>query len=77
MGELRTMEVSLGIRDWALSVAPCLLPYAEKYSHVEPNRSRGCPDRFLGIFRPLPLVLSADHLCDLWRGDPDPVTGFC
>lgn len=36
-GKLRTMEISLAIRDWALAVAPCLVPYAEKYSHVEPT----------------------------------------
>ncbi len=36
-GKMRTMEISLAIRDWALGVASCLMPYAEKYSHVEPT----------------------------------------
>lgn len=36
-GKLRTMEISLPIKDWALAVAPSLQPYAERYSHVEPT----------------------------------------
>jgi hypothetical protein len=36
-GKMRTMEISLAIRDWAIAVAPCLIPYSEKYSHVEPT----------------------------------------
>ena len=36
-GKLRTMEVSVAIKDWALNMAPSLLPYADKYSHVEPT----------------------------------------
>lgn len=36
-GKMRTMEISLAIRDWALEVAPCLEPFAGKYSHVEPT----------------------------------------
>ncbi|MNW41182.1 hypothetical protein D3C74_183120 [compost metagenome] len=36
-GKLRTMEISLAIKKWALEVAPCLVAYADKYSHVEPT----------------------------------------
>jgi hypothetical protein len=36
-GKLRTVEISVAIKDWALGVAPSMLPYAEKYSHVEPT----------------------------------------
>jgi len=36
-GKMRTMEISLSIKDWALGVAPCLKQYADKYSHVEPT----------------------------------------
>jgi hypothetical protein len=36
-GKMRTMEISLAIKDWALQVAPCLLPYSDRYSHVEPT----------------------------------------
>lgn len=36
-GKMRTMEISLAIKAWALEVAPCLTYYADKYSHVEPT----------------------------------------
>lgn len=36
-GKMRTMEISLAIKSWALEVAPCLMYYADKYSHVEPT----------------------------------------
>lgn len=36
-GKMRTMEISLSIKQWALDVAPCLKEYADKYSHVEPT----------------------------------------
>lgn len=36
-GKMRTMEISLAIKQWALEVAPCLEEYADKYSHVEPT----------------------------------------
>lgn len=36
-GKMRTMEISLAIKVWALEVAPCLTYYADKYSHVEPT----------------------------------------
>jgi hypothetical protein len=36
-GKLRTMEISIAIKDWALEVAPSMQPFAEKYSHVEPT----------------------------------------
>lgn len=36
-GKLRTMEISLEIKSWALQLAPALLPYADRYSHVEPT----------------------------------------
>ncbi len=36
-GKLRTMEISLSLKPWALEVAPSLTPYQEKYSHVEPT----------------------------------------
>ena len=36
-GKLRTMEVSLEIMEWALSVAPTMTAYRDKFSHVEPT----------------------------------------
>ena len=36
-GQLRTMEISLSIKPWALEVAPSLVPYEHKFSHVEPT----------------------------------------
>ena len=36
-GKLRTMEISLETKDWALNVAPAMIPYQEKFSHVEPT----------------------------------------
>ncbi|WKG33409.1 hypothetical protein [Priestia aryabhattai] len=36
-GKMRTMEISLAIKEWALNVAPCLVYYENKYSHVEPT----------------------------------------
>ena len=36
-GKLRTMEISLSVKDWALNVAPSMRPFAERYSHVEPT----------------------------------------
>lgn len=36
-GKLRTMEISLALKDWALDVAPCLRSYEDRYSHVEPT----------------------------------------
>lgn len=36
-GKMRTVEISVAIKDWALGVAPCMIPYAERYSHVEPT----------------------------------------
>ena len=36
-GKLRTMEISMALRDWALRIAPCLNRYAGKFSHVEPT----------------------------------------
>ncbi len=36
-GKLRTMEISLAIKHWALENAPCLQEYASCYSHVEPT----------------------------------------
>jgi len=36
-GKMRTMEISLALKDWALEMAPALIPYADKYSHVEPT----------------------------------------
>lgn len=36
-GKLRTMEISLSIKEWALEVIPYLIPYENKYSHVEPT----------------------------------------
>jgi hypothetical protein len=34
-GKLRTMEISLAIKEWSLNLAPCLQDYTDKYSHVE------------------------------------------
>jgi hypothetical protein len=36
-GKLRTIEISVAIKEWALGVAPSMQPYADKYSHVEPT----------------------------------------
>ena len=36
-GKLRTMEISLEIKAWALSVAPAMRAYQDKFSHVEPT----------------------------------------
>lgn len=36
-GKMRTMEISLAIKQWALDVAPCLQEYSACYSHVEPT----------------------------------------
>jgi hypothetical protein len=36
-GKLRTMEISLSLKPWALGVVPSLLPYEDRYSHVEPT----------------------------------------
>lgn len=36
-GKLRTMEISLAIKEWALEVAPSIKQYSERYSHVEPT----------------------------------------
>jgi hypothetical protein len=36
-GKMRTMEISLAIKNWALTVAPAMMPFAERYSHVEPT----------------------------------------
>ncbi len=36
-GKMRTMEISLAVKAWALEVAPCLTYYADKYSHAEPT----------------------------------------
>ncbi len=36
-GKLRTMEISLSLKEWALNIAPTLQQYSEKYSHVEPT----------------------------------------
>jgi hypothetical protein len=36
-GKLRTLEISLAIKEWALELADCLRPYADRFSHVEPT----------------------------------------
>lgn len=36
-GKMRTMEISLAIKEWALEVTPVMQEYADKYSHVEPT----------------------------------------
>ena len=36
-GKLRTMEISLSLKDWALELVPSIKPYADRYSHVEPT----------------------------------------
>ena len=36
-GKLRTMEISLSLKPWALDVAPSMVPFQDKYSHVEPT----------------------------------------
>lgn len=36
-GKLRTMEISLAIKEWALEVIPATRQYEDKFSHVEPT----------------------------------------
>lgn len=36
-GKMRTMEISLAIKDWGLELTPCMKPYQDKFSHVEPT----------------------------------------
>ena len=36
-GKLRTMEISIAIKEWALELADCIQPYADRFSHVEPT----------------------------------------
>jgi hypothetical protein len=36
-GKLRTMEISLAVKEWALELADCIQPYADRFSHVEPT----------------------------------------
>jgi hypothetical protein len=36
-GKLRTMEISLALKQWALEVVPSICQYEDKYSHVEPT----------------------------------------
>ena len=36
-GKMRTMELSLAVKEWGLGVAPALRSYEGKYSHVEPT----------------------------------------
>lgn len=36
-GKLRTMEISLAIKNWALEVAPIMRSYEHRFSHVEPT----------------------------------------
>ena len=36
-GKMRTMEISLAIKNWALEVITCMKEYEDKYSHVEPT----------------------------------------
>ena len=36
-GKMRTMEISIALKPWALDVAPSLVPFHEKFTHVEPT----------------------------------------
>lgn len=36
-GKMRTMEISLAIKSWALDLTPCMKDYEYKFSHVEPT----------------------------------------
>lgn len=36
-GKLRTMEISVAIKDWALEFVNCIQPYSDRFSHVEPT----------------------------------------
>lgn len=38
-GKLRTMEISLALKEWGLSVIPAMQQYKEQYSHAEPTAS--------------------------------------
>jgi hypothetical protein len=76
-GKMRTMEISLAIRDWALAVAPCLEPYAKKYSHVEPTGAGVARIDFWASSALcrwfFPLVLYTTFGSTI----PEPQTGFC
>lgn len=76
-GEIRTMEISLAIRDWALAVAPCLELYAGKYSHVEPTGAGVARIDFWASSALcrwyFPLIVYATFGSAI----PDPETGFC
>lgn len=36
-GKMRTMEISLEIKNWALELAPIMKEYSDRFSHVEPT----------------------------------------
>lgn len=36
-GKLRTMEISTALKPWALDTAPALIPFEDKFTHVEPT----------------------------------------
>lgn len=36
-GKLRSLEMSLSIRDWAVNLCPTLIPYSSRFTHVEPT----------------------------------------
>lgn len=75
-GKLRSMEISLDIKEWGLSLVPALLPYADRYSHVEPTGA-GVPRVDFWASSALckwyfPLVMYATFGSII----PDPVKGF-
>jgi len=75
-GKLRTMEISLACKEWALNLAEALKPFAHKFSHVEPTGA--------GVAR---IDFSASSTLCRWyfpllmysifgKDVPDPLTGF-
>ncbi|HXF93551.1 MAG TPA: hypothetical protein VNK46_12395 [Nitrospiraceae bacterium] len=76
-GKLRTMEISLAIRDWALAVAPCLEPYAGKYSHVEPTGAGVARIDFWASSKLCKWFFALILYAAFGGTIADPRTGFC
>jgi hypothetical protein len=75
-GKLRTMEISISIRDWALGIAPCLEPYADKYSHVEPTGAGVARIDFWASSALCKWFFALIVYTAFGNSIPDPTTGF-
>lgn len=76
-GKMRTMEISLAIRDWALAVAPCLAAYAEQYSHVEPTGAGVARIDFWASSALCRWFFPLIMYTTFGTSVPNPKTGFC